>query len=167
MIILTIGKNSYHFASREEMRNKAKRPVPPKGFRPRTFWFGTNLMAETLVKRFAGDRAASREVAKLLRKQGAPLVFNPPREKWVPDLAALLVSGEVIVTEMSPVLRDVATKTAKVEGPLPVPRKAPVAEKPEVVEAATFPPLNDDVQARALAVAAQAGAPFCEVCSRT
>ena len=166
MIILKAGNCSYHFLTLDTMRQKGKRPVAPAGFQARTAWFGTQLMAETFLKRFAGDRAAGAEVGKLLGGVGGPLWFNAPAAKWAPELAALLVSGEVVVIEMAPRQKDVSTKSKKVEVALPVPRKAPVAEKPVLVEQATFPPLNDDDQAQALAVAAQAGAPFCEVCNR-
>jgi hypothetical protein len=166
MIALKMGNSIYHFVPREEMRNKGKVPVKPRGLGERTLWFGTILLAETLLKRFVGDRAASGEVAKLLRKRDEPLVFNPPPSKWVPDLAALLVSGDVVVIEMMPQLRDVATKSKKDDVAQPVPRKVQAVSQVEEVEPDTFPHVNEEEQVQALAVAAAAGAPFCEVCSR-
>jgi hypothetical protein len=168
MIALKIGNSIYHFVPRNQMQDKGKRPTRPKGLSERPLWFGTSLLAETLLRRFIGDRSASGEVAKLLRKEGEPLVLNPHPSKWVPHLAGLLVSGDVVVIEMMPQLRDVATKSTKAEGPLRVPRKAPVVSQPEEVEQDTFPlVLNEDEQTQALTLAALAGAPFCEVCSRT
>lgn len=167
MITLKIGVISYHFMSVDTMRCRGKRPAAPAGFQSYTPWFGTLLMAQTYLKKFTGNRAMAAQVVKLFVQLGRPLWSNPSPSNWTGELAPLLHSGDVVVIEMKPKPRDVATKSKKVEVALPVPRKGPVAEKPAPVEQATFPPLNEDAQAQALAIAAQAGAPFCEVCSRT
>ena len=105
MITLKLGKGSFHFGTRLEMRNRSIRPVAAKGFRTRTYWFGTEMYAEAFLGRFSGDRTANGEMAKLIRKPDEPFVFSLPAPKWIPQVAVLLVSGDVVVVEIALSLR--------------------------------------------------------------
>jgi len=117
--------------------------------------------------RCSSDRSAGIGMSALLTTLGGVPRFNVPSKNWIEELAPLLVSGNLQVTEMRPKLKGEGTKSQKgKEGPLVVPRKAPVVEKAEAVAASTFPLLDEDQQANALIVASQAGAAFCEVCSK-
>lgn len=168
MITVKRGKFTFHFVIRDAVRGGNQPPPKAAGQIQRTLWFGVPLFAEAFLRRLSCERNAGTGMSSLLTILGGRPRFNVPANIWIPELVPLLVSGKLLVTEVQPKgPGGEGTKSKKgAEGPLIVPRKAPVAEKTDAPESSTFPPLNEDAQAGALIAASQAGAPFCEVCSK-
>jgi hypothetical protein len=168
VIILKRDKITFHFVLGDAARAGNQPPPIAAGQIQRKLWFGANFFAEEFLRSLSSDRNADAGMSSLLTALGGQLRLNVPANAWIPELAPLLVSGKLAVTEIQAKKPGgEATKSKKgADAPLTVPRKAPVVEREEAPDASTFPSLNEDDQANALIAATQSGAALCEVCSK-